>query len=251
MLPSISIGPLVLPTASLVTILGIWLALATTEKTAAHLRLDVPFTYNLATVALASGFIASRLAFVVAHWSAYRQNLFGIIWPLTGGYDLWAGLIAGFAVAFFYGRARQLPLGATLDALAPAILVGLMAVSLADFLGGPGYGVEADIPWSISLFGIKRHPVQLYELIAGIAALLSWLASSHGRSISGHLFLTSAAVYSSGRLFVDAYRANAALTANGYHIVQILSLAALLGALFLLMRGFTSSVSPESANISE
>ena len=240
MLPTISIGPLTLPTASLVYILGIWLTLATTEKGAARLNLHVPATYNLATVALASGFIAGRLFFVATHWSAYRQNPLGIVWPLTGGYNIWAGLLIGLVAAFFYARARQLPAGETLDALAPAIIVGFMTVSLSDFLAGPGYGVEADLPWSISLFGIQRHPVQVYELLTAVAALFAWLAYSSRRMFDGQLFLIAAAIFSAGRLLVDAYRADAMLTADGYHVVQILSLFVLLSALFLLMRGSTA-----------
>ena len=59
--------------------------------------------------------------------------------------------------------ARQLPPAGTLDALAPGLVVGLMVVSLADFLAGPGYGSETTLFWAIDLFGVRRHPVQLYE----------------------------------------------------------------------------------------
>lgn len=235
MLPTISIGPLVLPTAGLVYILGIWLALTAVEQAAKRLNLHVAVTYTLATVALATAFVAARLSFVIQHWSAYRQNLLGIVWPLTSGFDLWAGLLVGIAAGFFYGRARRLSPGETLDALAPGFLIGLMAVSAADFLAGPGYGLQADLPWSVTLFGIRRHPVQLYELLVGLLALALWVALLPRRQFAGQLFLLSAAFYSAGRLFFDAFRANAWLTPGGYHIVQIASLAVLLACLLLLL----------------
>lgn len=240
MLPTINLGPLVIPSASLVYILGIWLALAVTEKAAAHLDLDVPWTYNLATIGLASGFIAARVAFVAVHWDAYRQNLIGIVWPLTSGFNVWAGLLVACAAAFFYGRARNLPVGETLDALAPGLIVAFMTISAADFLAGPGYGVQADLPWSVSLFGILRHPVQIYELLGAALALVAWRAYRERRDFGGQLFLIAMAVFSAGRLFVDAYRANAALTPGGYHTVQIVALAALVGAMILLMRNGTT-----------
>jgi len=236
MVPTLEIGPLVIPTAGLVYILGLWLALSAVEGAAARLGLHVPATYTLAVTGVAAGFAGSRLVFVALHWSAYSENLLGIVWPLTSGFHLGAGLLFGAAAAFFYGRLRDVPPASTLDAVVPGLLVALIAVSLADFLAGPGYGEQADLPWSISLFGIRRHPVQLYEIAAGAAALLAWQRARRGDRSPGRPFLVSAAVYSAGRLLADAYRANAPLTGDGYHVVQILALAVLLVSLFLLAR---------------
>lgn len=243
MLPTVSIGPLVLPTAGLVYILGIWLALTAVEQAATRLNEHVAATYTLATVALASAFVAARLAFVIQHWGAYRQNLLGIVWPLTSGYNLGVGFLVGIAAAFFYGRARRLSAGETLDALTPGLLVGLMAISTADFLAGPGYGAQADLPWSVTLFGIRRHPVQLYELLAGLLALAVWVTLLSRRRFAGQLFLSSGALYSAGRLFVEAFRANPWLTPGGYRVVQIISLAGLLACLLLLL--YRSEPRPE------
>lgn len=240
MLPTINVGPLVISSASLVYILGVWLALWAVEKAASSLNLHVPWTYNLATIGLVSGFIVARLAFVATYWDAYRDNLLGIIWPLTGGFNLWAGLLAGCFAAFFYGRARDLQPGSTLDALAPGLLVGFMTISLADFLGGPGYGIETDVPWAISLFGVQRHPVQVYELIVAILALGAWLAYRKRLEFGGQLFLMAAAVFSAGRLFTEAYRANAVLTDDGIRVLQVIALVATLGAMALLMRFATA-----------
>lgn len=236
MYPTLEIGPLVIPTAGLVYILGLWLALSAVERAAARLGLHVPATYTLAVTGVAAGFAGARLVFVALHWPAYSDNLLGIVWPLTSGFHLEAGLLVGASAAFFYGRLRELPLASTLDAVAPGLVVALMAVSLADFLAGPGYGEQADLLWSISLFGIRRHPVQLYEIVAGAAALLAWQWALRGGRLPGRAFLMSATVYSAGRLLADAYRANAPLTDGGYHVVQIIALLVLLASLALLAR---------------
>ena len=236
MYPTLELGPLVIPTAGLVYILGLWLALSAVERAAERLRLHVPATYTLAVTGVAAGFVGARLVFVILHWQAYADNLLGIVWPLTSGFNLAAGLLIGIAAAFFYGRAHDLPPAATLDALAPGLLAALIAVSLADFLAGPGYGQQADLPWSISLFGIRRHPVQLYEIAAGAAGLLAWWWTLRNQRSSGQPFLISVALYSAGRLLVDAYRANTPLTGGGYHLVQIISLVVLLTCLFFLAR---------------
>jgi prolipoprotein diacylglyceryltransferase len=50
------------------------------------------------------------------------------------------------------------------------------------------------------------------------------------------LFLVTAAVYSAGRLFVEAFRDDAILTGDGFRLIQIISLAILLACLYALSR---------------
>lgn len=237
MFPSLNLGPLVIPTAGLVTILGMWLALSVVERAAGRLGQDSPAVYGVAAAALFAGLVGARLLFVWLHWQAYRQNLIGIVWPLTSGFNGWGGLVVGLAAGVLSGRARRLRPAATLDALAPGLVVGLMVVSLADFVGGPGYGTVTAMPWGISQFGLRRHPVQLYELVVGGLALLAWWRRAKRPGFEGRLFLLTVAVYGGGRLFVEAFRDNAWLTAGGYRVVQVVCLVMVLGSLWLLGRG--------------
>ena len=239
MLPTISIGPVVIPTNGLVIIVGIWIALTVVERAARKLGLDAEKTYTLMAISLASGFIGARLVFVVLHWDAFKVNLSGIVWPLTSGYDMWGGLLFAIGAGFFYGRAKQLPAAETLDALAPGIVSALFAVSLSDLLAGPGYGMESAVPWALDLYGIKRHPVQVYELLVAAASLAVWWLAYSRRLFAGQLFLLTALIYSSGRLFVEAFRANSWATSGGIRLIQVISLAILLVTLFLLARRLT------------
>lgn len=236
MFPTLHIGPFVFPTTGLVIIFGAWLCLWVIEKAAIKLQLDAQAIYTLAVVGLFGGFVGARLTFVALHWSAYAQNLIGIIWPLTSGYEPIGGLIVGALAALFYGRARQLPLADTLDALAPGLILGFMVISLADFLGGPGYGSLTNVPWGISQYGVRRHPVQLYEILAGALALLIWWQMVNGRRYAGQLFLATVTVYSACRLFLDDFRDNTWITADGYHGWQMVAFVVMLLGLLLLTR---------------
>ena len=238
MLPFLNLGPLALPTAPLVYLLGVWLALWAVDRAARRLGLDAERHYALATKAVLAGFVGARLAFVLLHWSSYDDNLLGIVWPLTSGYSAVGGALIGAAAAVFYGRWRRLSLWPALDALAPGLLLFLITVSLADFVGGAGYGSLTSMPWGITVFGVRRHAVQLYEAVAGVVALGAWWAASDLRGLprplrSGRPFLWAAVVYSGGRLLVDAYRENATLV-SGFHVTQIVALVVLLLALALL-----------------
>jgi phosphatidylglycerol:prolipoprotein diacylglycerol transferase len=237
MFPTLSIGSLVFPTTGLVIILGAWLGLSLVERTADRIGQNRDLIYGVAATAVFIGFIGARLTFVLQFWSAFTDNLLNIFWPLNSGYNLWGGLILGLISAFFYARAKRLIPSPTIDALVPGIVFGLMIVSLADFVGGPGYGSLTAVPWGITQFGVRRHPVQLYEMVVGGLALLTWWRVTQGSVyVVGRPFLLTTAVYSAGRLFVDAFRDMAWVIGDGYHVLQIVSLLILVAALFQLSR---------------
>ncbi|MCA9968957.1 MAG: prolipoprotein diacylglyceryl transferase, partial [Anaerolineales bacterium] len=135
-----------------------------------------------------------------------------------------------------YGRYHQLPPLATLDALIPGLITGLVILSLADFVGGPGFGKLTSMPWGITQFGVRRHPVQLYEILVGGLALLVWWQLRGDALRPGQRFYLVTALYSGGRLFVDAFRENAWLADNGVHLLQVVALVVMLAAMWLLGR---------------
>lgn len=241
MYPAISIGSLVFPTAGLVYILGAWTSLGLIDRSARRLRLEPEPIYGLASTALFSGIVGARLVFVGLYWSAFRENLLAIVWPLNSGYSVAGGLAAAIVAGVFYGRSKRLVLSPTLDALVPGILLGLLFISLADFLAGPGFGTLSRVPWAITQFSVRRHPVQIYEILVAVLAFALWYRFSRLKMAWGQLFLLATAVYSGGRLFVDAFRENAWLTSGGLHIVQIISLVVMLASLYLLGRSAETS----------
>jgi phosphatidylglycerol:prolipoprotein diacylglycerol transferase len=242
MFPTIPLGPAVLPTAGVIYLLGAWFALSAIETAAKRLRLPVEATYGLGVMAFVAGIIGARALFVVEYWAAFQDNLVGIIWPLNSGYNIWGGVVIGVIGAFFYGRYKQLPPADTLDAIAPGLYILLIAVSLADFAAGPGYGALTSMPWGVSMYGLRRHPVQLYEVAGGLLALFIWWRAHPHRTFAGQAFILSAIFYAAARLITDTYRVNAWVTASGYHILQIISLLVILGGMYILMRQSTKEI---------
>jgi prolipoprotein diacylglyceryltransferase len=93
-------------------------------------------------------------------WSAYRDALLSIF-SLTATALSWPGGVAiGCLVALVYWRRQQLPVGATLDALAPGLATALAVERLGALLGGNGFGKLTTLPWGVYLWDEVRHPVQ-------------------------------------------------------------------------------------------
>jgi prolipoprotein diacylglyceryltransferase len=109
MYPTVTIGPLVLPSAGLVYIIGAWVALSVVERSAKKLGLEADTTYTMAAITIAAGFIGARLLFVIFHWPAYQNNLFGIIWPLTSGFNLWGGLFFALSAGLLLWSSKTTP----------------------------------------------------------------------------------------------------------------------------------------------
>lgn len=242
MFPALEIGPLVIPTGVFALLLGGWLALSVVERAAPRVGGVPAHLYALATAMIVAGIIGARLSFVFLHWDAFQENLLGIVWPLNSGYELWGGLLFALAAAWLQMRRDQLALGTVLDGLLPGLLTMLVFVSLSDFLGGSGYGVETTMPWGLRLFDlpVKRHPVQLYEVLVGLTALGSWVYLVRGRTrlpaganYTRNSILIPSAIYAGGRLFVEAFRANSVVVGDGWRVVQLLCLAVLAAALWL------------------
>ena len=191
------IGAVVIPSYGAVSALGVLLALGLLLRTARVAGLDAAKLWNLAILSLFAALAAARLLLVAANWSALRLHpawLLGLAMvhhPLLAG----TGALAGSGCAFWYARHSRLPLGATADALAPPLALGLAFEQLGALAAGSGYGRDAaqGLPWAINYtdplamiwsgapLGIPLHPVQAYAALAFLALallLFFWLPAA-------------------------------------------------------------------------
>jgi phosphatidylglycerol:prolipoprotein diacylglycerol transferase len=143
-------------------------------------------------------------------------------------------MLIGLGAAGLYLRRHRPPWPALLDALAPALALMFAFISLADLSGGSAYGQISDLPWAIELWGGRRHPTQLYELLAALATLgLLWWAR-HRTPYAGFLFMLFLVAFGAARVFVEAFRADPWVLAGGWRGVQVFGLAVVVVSLWLM-----------------
>jgi phosphatidylglycerol---prolipoprotein diacylglyceryl transferase len=200
------VGAVLIPSYGAITALGVLLALGLALRTARMVgrgtdldtNLDANFdsgkVWNLCVLSLFAALAASRLLLVIVNWSVLRVHpawlleLAMVHHPLLAG----VGTLAGTGCAVWYARHSKLPLGATADALAPPLALGLAFEQLGELASGAGYGVEAGTGvhwavtytdplaaiWSGAPLGVALHPVQAYAALAFLTLalfLLVWL----------------------------------------------------------------------------
>jgi prolipoprotein diacylglyceryltransferase len=191
------------------------------------------------------GLVGARLGYVALHWAAYRADLGGVVALNIGALSTPLGLLAGGGAASLYLRLRRLPLPLVADALAPGLALMCAFISLADLSAGSAYGAVSDLPWTIELWGARRHPTQVYELLAALLVLGVLVWAYPRRVFDGLIFWLFLLTYGAARLFLEAFRADPWLLPGGYRGVQVVGLGAVLLALWQMRWRILSGCRPE------
>ncbi|GAB4504661.1 MAG: prolipoprotein diacylglyceryl transferase [Anaerolineales bacterium] len=215
--------------------IGSWLA----ERRAARHGLTPNDVNNLTFYPLLGYILGGRILFALEHLPAFAADPHGLLSLNFDLFDPLGGLAAALLIALVYGQRRGLSLWPTLDALTPLFAVLLIGIALSHLALGSAFGRETSLPWGIDLWGMRRHPSQLYELLAS-SLTLGLLLFPKANSRSGHLFLTFAALTSGWMLFLEAFRGDSALVLGGLRLKQILAWLVLALTLFLLDRMSTA-----------
>jgi phosphatidylglycerol:prolipoprotein diacylglycerol transferase len=234
MLPVLQIGPLALPVYPLALLIAAWAALAAGAWAARRRGLDGDHVYNAGMYGLLAAVLVARLAHVVAFWTAYRAQLLEILGLNTRAFIWWPGLAAGLLVAGWYCHRHRLPWATMADAGALGALVGIGIAHLGAFLAGQDLGAPTRLPWGISVWGVSRHPFQLYGAVASFAAaaLVAWLVTRQERP--GTPALVALGGYGLSLWLLEPARADSPTMWGGLRYLQMLGLATLVVALLLL-----------------
>lgn len=244
MFPTLNIGPLAIHTPGLILLIGVWVGLLRTERFARQLRLDPNRIYNLVLISLLSGLVGARLAYAAENPGAFSGNLLGLLALTPNMLDPFGGIAAALLVALIYGRKKNLPLWATLDALTPAAAVFMIVLGFSHLASGKAYGAPTELPWSVFLSGANRHPTQLYEILAAVtAAVLVWPRSNQvWAEIPGVRFLALSSLSAAFRIFLEAFRGDSTVVFIVFRLPQLIGLLILAWSLWMLGRRFSSNI---------
>ena len=227
MFPIIQIGPLALQAPGLLLLISLWIGITLAEKSAKSNQLSAESLSNLILVALISGIIGARLIYVARFPSAFLSSPLSLFSLNPGLLDVDGGVFFAILGAFIYGQRKKMLFWNTLDALVP--FLGMLAIGLAtaNLASGNAFGKETSLPWGIELWGAKRHPTQIYTLLAALLTLnLLWSPQRDAKSpagTAGRGFLIFIAVTAGYTLFFEAFRGDSTLTFGGIRSTQVVA----------------------------
>ncbi|MCC6166112.1 MAG: prolipoprotein diacylglyceryl transferase [Caldilineaceae bacterium] len=242
MYPTLPFGPLQLPTAPILAIFAVMLALDVGGRYARRLGIHPDDLWNVGLIALAAGLIVARLWNVFQFWPIYQAEPILIFSIRPSGFEFWPGLVAAVLAGYAYLIYRALDPMRVAAALAVGGLAGGMLLAASGHATGAILGTKTDVPWALAYFGEMRHPAGLYQMV-GLAFLSIGLWIVGDTTRPGRVTLMAVLGYSLLRLVTDSFVDNVELI-GAFRRSQIVALAVALAASFALAR---RSASPRAA----
>ena len=188
---------------------------------------------NAVFFGLIVGIIGARLAYTAQYATLYLQDPAMLLSIRPGTLALWPGVLLGAGTALFVLQRRSVPLSVSVDASVFGLTAGLVVVKLGQFLTGDAFGTSTAAAWGVYLWQATRHPVQLY-FAAALLLIFLLLLFSRKSAQPGEIFWRFVLLYGLAELFLSAYQANPLVWRPGIRLVQALSLAGMLTAMFVL-----------------
>jgi len=144
--------------------------------------------YNLVFVGLIAGVIGARLTYLITYPEAFSSSPLSLVSLNPGLLDPLGGLAVGTIAAIIYAQRVKLALWSVLDALTPLLAVMMIALGISHLASGVAFGAETQAPWAIELWGARRHPSQVYEILSATAILAVLWPEGEPDSTSRALF---------------------------------------------------------------
>ena len=221
------------PRDLILVVAAIWAGLFLAEKRSAQHGIENDDLNNIVFFPLIGYLLGGRILFALENLTAFMQNPRSLVSLNLDLFDPLGGLVVAVIVAFVYGQRQKMSLWPTLDALTPLFVVFALGLGLAHLASGSAFGKETALPWGMRLWGVVRHPSQIYEILASLIILgLLWFqkADTH----PGIHFLSFVALTSGARLFLEAFRGDSILTFGSLRLVQVIAWVMLMLSLYLL-----------------
>lgn len=214
------LGPVPLRAYALAILLGIVVAVWVGERRWRARGGEAGVVADVAVWAVPFGIIGGRLYHVLSSPDAY----FGpdgdpwqafAIW--RGGLGIWGAVALGAVGAWIGTRRAGVRLSPFADAVAPGILLAQAIGRFGNWFNQELFGAPTDLPWGLRIDPEHRppgfedvvtfHPTFLYEALWNTAAalLLIW-ADRRFRLGHGRVFWGYVALYTLGRLWIEALR---------------------------------------------
>ncbi|SHH12526.1 prolipoprotein diacylglyceryl transferase [Tepidibacter thalassicus] len=198
--------------------LGIFLAL----KEAKRIGIDEEKLLDLFLIVIPCSIIGARTYYVIFKWNDYKGDILKIINIRGGGLAIHGGIIGAVLVGYLYCKFKKMDFRKILDLTAPSIALGQAIGRWGNFINQEAYGRPTNLPWAITVDGVKVHPTFLYESIWDFSLFLFLMWLRKNKKYDGHVFIYYAIIYSIGRFFVEGFRTDS-LMLGSLRMAQVIS----------------------------
>jgi prolipoprotein diacylglyceryl transferase len=227
------LGPVPVRAYAICIMIGILVAVWLTERRWVRRGGKPGVIVDIAIWAVPFGLVGGRLYHVVTSWQPYfgpGGNPIHALYIWEGGMGVWGAVALGALGAWIGARRAGVRLPPMADAAAPGIALAQGIGRLGNWFNNEVYGGPTDLPWGLRIHQWDQsagravlgpdgqpvvlgtfHPAFLYELLwtFGVAAVVIW-ADRRYQLGHGRAFGLYVALYTAGRLWIEALRVDPA-----------------------------------------
>ncbi len=202
------------------------------SQRAAARRVDPAAVRQLSIWAIVAAITGSRLLYVALHWSEFAARPAAALLPVRGdvmrggvislgGLAMNGGVLLAIAVITVSAWRMRLPVLRAMDAIGPALPLGIALTRVGCFLNGCCYGSKTEMPWGVvfpagsaaghyqRIGGMVHaiHPAQLYAAAMGaVMFVLLLILERRGQWRDGRTACLTVVLYGAERLIEDQWR---------------------------------------------
>ncbi len=215
------LGPLDVRLYGILIAVGAYLALRLVISRYEAYGGDPAMAERAALLALVSGFLGARLAYVLPRLDRFLERPQDILAIWQGGLAFFGGLTLGAISVIVYVHRKGADLPAMADAVAPALPLAQAIGRWGNYFNQELYGRPTDLPWALEVEpGFRRpgfedastfHPTFLYESLwnLGLVAVIITVGR-RSRLRRGSLFFVYAIGAGIGRGWIEFLRIDTA-----------------------------------------
>lgn len=183
--------------------------------------------------ALPMGILGARIYYVLFSWDYYSAHPGEIFAIRNGGLAIHGGVILGVLTGIIFCKVKKVSFLELADVTAPGLVLAQGIGRWGNFINGEAHGGPTNLPWAITVDGIKVHPTFLYESIWDVAIFLFLFFYLFKRKkYHGQVFFAYGILYSIGRFFIEGLRTDS-LMLGSLRVAQVVSLLTIF--LFLVL----------------
>jgi len=168
MFEAFQFGPFLVWTRLLFLLLGTWLATEFFLRIAQTANLSLNHFRERSLWYIGAFFLSGRLLAILSEYKVYLKDPFRMLLFWDGGFSFLGGAIGIGIILAIATKGHRSTFLHWLDALVPAVTLGLVFAWLGSFFSGNSYGRPTDMPWGVIFdapqvrYAVPLHPVQLY-----------------------------------------------------------------------------------------
>ncbi|MDR0357792.1 MAG: prolipoprotein diacylglyceryl transferase [Clostridiales Family XIII bacterium] len=233
--------------------LGVALTVIVTCKRAPKHGISADKCLNYAVIIVLCGMVGLRVYYVLFNLSYYSEDWMRVFRVREGGLAIHGGLIFGVLALLVCCRFwKDSPLN-FMDLGFASVPLGQAIGRWGNYFNSEAHGGPTDLPWAITVDGMKVHPTFLYESIWCFLLFFFLIWIDNRRKFTGQTFLLYTILYSLERFFVEGLRTDS-LMIGSLRQAQVFSVVAFVGgivAYVILYRRYKRGEALKRVDVSE